>query len=43
MLAAGVDAIVLPDHLVHDIDDEGDWERAEIVFAALRGHQAVEP
>ena len=29
--------VVLPRHLVHDIDTEEDWIRAELVFRALRG------
>jgi CMP-N-acetylneuraminic acid synthetase len=35
VLTGDTSALVLPDHLVHDIDEPGDWARAEMVFRSL--------
>lgn len=35
VLTGNTAALVLADHLVHDIDEPGDWERAESVFRTI--------
>lgn len=35
VLGGDTAALVLPDHLVHDIDEPGDWERAELFHRAI--------
>jgi CMP-N-acetylneuraminic acid synthetase len=35
--------VVLPRHLVQDIDNEEDWVRAEYLYAALKAGGELEP
>jgi pseudaminic acid cytidylyltransferase len=35
--------VILPRHLVQDIDDEEDWRRAEYLYAALKAGGEIEP